>query len=321
MGTLDHLSGKRLLVTGGAGFIGSHLVNRLIRTGANVTVLLKSGEPLWRLTINAGQYDAVTADIADSSAISRLFTDMRPDGVFHLAAYGVDSAAQDVNTAIRVNVLGTVNVLNGMNASGCHRIVTMGSGAEYGNHEGLIREGAALFPGNVYASTKAAAALIAHQYAAEMGISIVTLRPFGVYGEAEPKHKLFCHAILTMLSGDDLDLTACTQKRDYCYVEDVVDALILSFTNTALTNDILNVGTGVALPLRYYIEHIRAQIKPSGRVRYGALPFRSNEVWSPIPDVSLIRQRLGWQNTYSLEDGLNKTIQWFREHRHYYEKN
>ncbi len=312
-------SGKRLLVTGGAGFIGSHLVRRLIGKQADVIVLARTNAMPWRLDGCEGYYRLAVADVADENAVSRIFIDTRPDGVFHLAAYGVDSVQEDISQAVSVNVAGTVNVLKAMKACGCCRIVTVGSGAEYGNHQGAVSEEAPLRPENVYAGTKAAATIIAHQYAAQHGIGIVTLRPFGVYGEAEPRHKIFCHSILSMLRGETLDLTPCMQSRDYCYVGDVVDALIAAFEDDTLTKAVFNIGTGKACPLRDYIEQMRTMIEPSGEIRYGALPYRTNELWSPLPDVCLAAQQLKWRSSHSLEEGLIKTIGWFRENSRYYD--
>lgn len=312
-------SGKRLLVTGGAGFIGSHLVRRLIHKQADVIVLAKADSDLWRLDDCEGDYRLVVADIADENAVLRILTDTRPDGLFHLAAYGVDFAQQDISQAVSVNVTGTVNVAKAMQACGCKRIVTVGSGAEYGNHQGAVNEDAPLRPENAYASTKAAATIIAHQYAAQHDIGIVTLRPFGVYGESEPRHKIFCHAILSMLRGETLNLTPCTQHRDYCYVGDVVDALIAAYENEALTKAVFNIGTGKACPLRDFIEQIRTMINPIGEIRYGALPYRTNELWSPLPDVRLAMQQLDWHSTHSLVDGLKKTISWYYQNSHYYQ--
>lgn len=319
METQYSLAGKRLLVTGGAGFIGSHLVHRLIGANAELTVLTKSAETPWRLAGKADEYRLAIADITDEAAVFRVFSDTRPEGVFHLAAYGVDSAQQDLTDALSVNVSGTINVLKAMNACSCKRIVTMGSGAEYGNHKGPVSEDAPLHPENAYASTKAASTLIAHQYAVQNGIGIVTLRPFGVYGEAEPRHKIFCHAILSMLHGDNLDLTPCTQCRDYCYVHDIVDALMAAYQNEELTDAVFNIGTGSAYPLRDYIEQIRAMINPKSDVRFGALPYRKNELWSPLPDIRRAKQQLKWHSAYSLHEGLEKTIGWFRKNSRYYE--
>lgn len=319
MTSLCSLAGKHLLVTGGAGFIGSHLVRRLADECANVTVLTKSDSPLWRLAQCGCCCRIAAADITDEPSVTRIFNDSPPDGVFHLAAYGVNSADKDISRAVSVNVNGTVNILKAMKNCGCPRAVIMGSGAEYGNHSGPVDENAPLHPSDTYASTKAAATLIAHQYAKQQGIGIVTLRPFGVYGEAEPRHKIFCHAILSMLRGEPLDLTLCTQCRDYCYVGDIVEAAVTAYQNESLKNAVFNLGTGCARPLRDYIEQIRGIIQPGSSVNYGARPFREHELWSPLPDVRLAADQLHWQSKQSLEEGLQKTIEWFRENERYYE--
>lgn len=311
-------AGKRLLVTGGAGFIGSHLVRRLTDMGADVTVLTRAGSPLWRLP-QTGCRRIAPCDVTDAAEVQRALAQASPDGVFHLAAYGADAAQRDISRAVGVNVNGTVNVLTAMAACGCRRIVMMGSGAEYGNRPAPIAEDALPLPENAYASTKAAATLIARQYAAQHGIGLVVLRPFGVYGEAEPRHKIFCHAILSMLRGEPLDLTPCTQCRDYCYVGDVVDAAVAAYEKEALQSAVINLGTGCARPLRDYIERIRALIRPSGAVNYGALPHREGEQWQPAPDVRLASGLLNWRCAHSLEDGLARTVAWFRENSRYYD--
>ena len=313
------LAGKHLIVTGGAGFIGSHLVRRLADECADVTVLTKAGSPLWRLAQSGCCCRIAAADITDEPSVTRVFDDSSPDGVFHLSAYGVNSADQDISRAVSVNVNGTVNILKAMKNCGCPRAIMMGSGAEYGNHAGPVDENTLLHPADSYASTKAAATLIAHQYAAQHGIDFVTLRPFGVYGEAEPRHKIFCHAILSMLRGEPLELTPCTQCRDYCYVGDIVNAAVTAFQNKSVKSGIFNLGTGCARPLRDYIEQIKAIIQPRSTVNFGALPFRSHELWSPVPDVRLAAPQLHWHSIHTLEEGLFKTISWFRENGQYYE--
>lgn len=321
MNRVNTLNGKRILVTGGGGFIGSHLLPRLLDAGAEVTVAAVSAEPPWRLAAYSGAYLLATADIADKDAISAVFASVQPHAVVHLAAYGVDSAMQDVSDAACINVLGMANVLSAMKASGCRRIVALGSSSEYGNHDGLISEDTPLRPENIYGSTKAAATTIAHQYAPQNDIGIVTLRPFGVYGEAEPPHKLFCHAILKMLRNEDLELTPCKQQRDYCYAGDIAEAIIASLKHESLRNNIFNLGSGETHTLHHYIEALRRIIAPSSQVIYGALAYRTHEIWAPTPDIRRARERLGWQSTHDLQTGLEKTAAWFRENIHHYTQN
>ena len=321
MNRVNTLNGKRILVTGGGGFIGSHLLPRLLDAGAEVTVAEFSAEPPWRLAAYSGAYLLVKADIADKGAISAVFASVQPHAVVHLAAYGVDSAMQDVSDAACINVLGMANVLSSMKASGCRRIVALGSSSEYGNHEGLISEDTPLRPESIYGSTKAAATAIAHQYAPQNDIGIVTLRPFGVYGEAEPPHKLFCHAILKMLRNEDLELTPCKQQRDYCYAGDIAEAIIKSLEHDSLRNNIFNLGSGETHTLHHYIEALRRIIAPASQVIYGALAYRPHEIWAPAPDIRRARERLGWQSTHDLQTGLEKTVAWFRQNIHHYPQN
>jgi len=313
------ITGRRYLITGGGGFLGSHLVRRLISLGARVSVVNHSTVSPWRLADIKGYFTLHHADVTDVKRLTEAMDAVRPDGIFHLAAYGVDSADQDIRRAIDVNVLGLINVIDAMRHCGCTRLVAMGSGAEYGIHEGPISEDDPLQPQSVYASSKAAATVVAHPYARRHGVGIVTLRPFGIYGEAEPRHKLFCETILTLLDGNPLNLTPGGQCRDYCHVADITTALVMSMTDSSLTDEVFNVGTGELRSLREYVEHIRALIDPAGEVHFGALPYRRDEVFAPAPDTRHIREKLGWRPLIDLDQGLERTVTWFRANRQLYQ--
>ena len=312
------LNGGRYLVTGGGGFVGYHLVRRLLSLNAHVSVIEPSSTVPWRLADVSDQITLHAADVTDAQAVADVMDTVHPNGVFHLAAYGVNSADQDIREALRVNVLGTLSVLDAMRRCGCERIVAMGSGAEYGVHEGPIAESDPLRPESIYGSAKAAATVVAHQYARQHGIGIVTLRPFGIYGEAEPQHKLFCEVILTLLDGRTLALTPGGQCRDYCHAADIAAALTACMADASLRDDIFNTGSGELRALKEYVELIRRRVDSQSDVRYGALPYRKDEVFAPAPDTRLIRERLGWKPAIDLEQGLDRTVDWFRAHRGLY---
>ncbi len=312
------LRGGRYLVTGGGGFVGYHLVRRLLSLGAYVSVNEKSPAVPWRLAEVASQIALYAADVTNAQAVADVMDAVRPDGVFHLAAYGVNAADQDIREALRVNVAGVLSVLDAMKRCGCGRIVAMGSGAEYGVHEGPIAENTPLRPQSIYGSAKAAATVVAHQYARQHGTGIVTLRPFGIYGEAEPRHKLFCEVILTLMDGRPLELTPGGQCRDYCHAADIASALTACMADESRRDDVFNAGSGELRSLKEYVELIRRRVDSQSEVCYGALPYRKDEVFAPAPDTRLIREQLGWRPAVSLEQGLDGTVEWFRIHHDKY---
>lgn len=309
---------KKVLITGGGGFIGSHLVKKLIELNADICVVKRNTRIPWRLEKEIDRIQKmITIDITDH-VINQVILQYKPDFIFHLAAYGVDSKEKDYYLALNTNVIGIVNIMNAAIKAGCKKIINIGTCAEYGDVRKDITENICLNPVNIYGSTKAAATIIAHQMAKEADIDIVTLRLFGVFGEAEDRHKIFCHTILELLEGKDVELTSCAQFRDYCYVADVIRAIILATQNNIVKNEIFNIGYGKAFPLKYYIDLIHQKIGSNQKLLYGAIENRKNELWFPKPDISKIKTILGWEPIYPLEEGIANTIEWYKENRQYY---
>jgi nucleoside-diphosphate-sugar epimerase len=215
-------------------------------------------------------------------------------------------------------VIGTANVVNEAIDCGCEKIVTLGSSAEYGNKIEKTDENMILTPVDVYGSTKAAATIIAHQIASKKHGAIVTLRPFGVFGEGEDKHKIFCHIILRLLQNKDVDLTLCEPYRDYCYVENIIDGLLLAAQTQFVQNEIFNIGSGEAFPLKYFVELIFFHFHTGRKPKYGVLPYRDNERWHVQMDIAKIKSVLHWEPRISLEDGMIRTIHWFKQNKGLY---
>lgn len=307
------LKGSTVLVTGASGFIGSHTTKRMLREKARVSVLVRESSDLWRLDSVLNNIDVHRADIRDPKGVSDCVGRIRPDYVFHLAAYGVDSRQKDCQLAAATNVMGTLNLLNALGEVGCRKVLNIGSCMEYGNKQEMIREEAVLEPFNIYGSTKAAAGILAHQLARENGLELVTLRAFGIFGEGEGSHKFFPHLILSILSGGQVNLTACEQYRDYCYIDNLMDAFVMAARDPGSKNEIYNFGSGTIHQLKYYVDLVYRQMPGTSRPNYGAIPYRSAEVWKPHPDVGKIKARLGWTPRISVEDGLVRTIDWFAQ--------
>lgn len=177
-----------------------------------------------------------------------------------------------------------VHLVKSLSQTGCNKLINIGSCMEYGNKDDQVKENAYLEPFNIYGSTKAAGTIIAHQLAAQEGLPLITLRAFGIFGEREGSHKFFPHIILSILQGREIKLTGCEQYRDYCYVDNLVDAFLLA-AKSPQQNDIFNVGSGTIRPLRDYVEMIYQRMDSQVKPRYGAIPYRPVEFWRPWPDI------------------------------------
>lgn len=308
------LTGKRILVTGGLGFIGAHLVKRLLNEGAKVSIIEIQNSQTWRLEAQLKNISIYEVDITDSKKLEICIKDICPEIVFHLAAYGVNSAQNEYIKAANINILGMINILNSLKDTDCKKFINMGSCAEYGDRKDLMKEDMYPEPVSIYGSSKASATIIAHQIARENNIDIITLRPFGIFGEGEERHKIFCHIILSILEDKEVRLTSGEQLRDYCYIENIIDGLVMS-AKSNLKSNIFNIANGSLFPLKYYVDLIFKNIKTDRVPLYGTVKYRKNEMWSPGADISKIHTQLGWSPRINLEDGIVKTIRWYEENK------
>ncbi|MEH6890193.1 NAD(P)-dependent oxidoreductase [Bacillus sp. JJ864] len=312
------LKDNKVLVTGGYGFIGSHFVQRLLKLQAKVGILTRESSNPWRLTNVLSCMEVYKVDIRNKIQVQNAIKHFNPDYICHLAAYGVDSNHKDYTNAVETNVLGTINIIEAAKLVECKKIINLGSSSEYGNKTESIDEKAVLTPVDIYGSSKAAATIIAHQIASEKNINIITLRPFGIFGEMEASHKLFAHIILRTLQNRNVDLTLCNQLRDYCYIDNIVDVCILAIENDTVQNDIFNIGSGEVHQLKYYVELLFKYLQTDKKPNYGALPYRENERWVPKPNINKVKKMLSWERKIDVEEGIIRTISWYKQNQHLY---
>lgn len=315
---VKHFYNKKVLVTGASGFIGSHIVKRMIKEKAWVSILARKNSDLWRLEEYKENIAIYRADIRDAEEVDNCIKKIKPDYVFHMGAYGVDSRQKDYVIAANTNIIGTINLMNAIKKVGCKKFLNIGSCMEYGDKKEIIKEVDSLEPFNIYGSTKASATIMAHQLAMENNIDIVTLRAFGIFGENEGSHKFFPHIILSILKGGDVNLTACEQYRDYCYIDNIIDGFVLAAKDDKTTNEIFNIGSGTIYQLKYYVDMVYKHMETTKKPNYGAIAYRPGEVWKPHPHISKIKNLLGWEPKISFEEGLVRTIQWYEQNKDKY---
>lgn len=315
---MEHISlkGKKVLVTGAYGFIGSHLVKRLLDEGAQVSVLVRDYSNHWRLKEKLHEVCVYKGDVADSLRVSHIVHTIKPDFIFHLAAYGVDRKDKQIHQAIKTNIIGTVNIVESAIGTGCEKVINLGSSSEYGYSDQKMSENMRPNPLDVYGSTKAAATILAHQIAKEGNLNIVTIRPFNIFGEKEVPHKLFSYVILQLLKDKEVKLSNGEQYRDYLYIENYIDGFILAAKNKNVKNDIFNMGSGQALPIKFYVQKLFQLIDLEKIPLFGTIPYIEHERMLADPDIQKIKNTLKWKQRISLEEGMERTINWYKENLH-----
>ncbi|OPA05174.1 NAD-dependent epimerase/dehydratase family protein [Bacillus cereus] len=315
------MKNNKILVTGGHGFIGAHLVRRLLQEEAQVSILARENANFWRIQDILKDIQICNGDIVDTQKVNNILRKLKPDYIFHLAAdSGCSSKATSIQK-IKTNILGTANILEAIAIIGCKKIINLGSSSEYGASLQKIDENTDINPIDIYGITKSTATRIAHNIALKHKIDIVTLRPFNIFGEGESPERLFPYIILQLLQKKNVLLTTCKQTRDYCYIENVITALMLAAKTPNVKNEIFNIGSGITHPLQYFVEIIFENFETNKKPLYGFLPYKEDERMNVSSDVNKIKKILNWDITTPLEKGIQNTIKWYKENFEWYLKN
>jgi UDP-glucose 4-epimerase len=295
------VAGRRVLVTGATGFIGTHLCRALQRAGADV-------HGVSRAPGADGGIHGWQADLADPEAAVKVVQSVRPDLVFHLASHvSGDRGLGTVLPTVRDNLLTTVNLLTAACETDGPRVVLAGSMEE-------CDTGAPdAVPGSPYAAAKSAASGYARMFHALYGLPVVSLRIFMVYGPGQRDgNKLITYVTRSLLRGERPRLSSGDREVDWVYVDDVVSAFLAAAgAAAATTGEAIDVGSGELTTIRSIVEHLARLVDGDAQPWFGALDDRPLER-RRVADVARTRELIGWQPSTSLAAGLAQTVDWYR---------
>jgi nucleoside-diphosphate-sugar epimerase len=303
----------KVLVTGATGFFGAHAVRSLLHAGLRVTVLVRSTSNLARLRLLSGQTDpdVLVCDLNSRSDVQAKVRSARPDAILHAAAYGVEFGQDDLQSAVSGNVAATAYLVAAAQEANVRKFLHIGTSLEYGEHAERISEQAALRPTGLYGSAKAASSILALGLASSLGLPLCVARVFGMYGPLENIRKFVPSVFTAAAEGRDLPCSPGDQLRDYSYVGDIADACARILGHEFGDSCVINLGSGRAITIRCLAEAAaRAASASPDFLKWGALPYRPNEVMRMEANGSKALRLLGWHAVTSLDDGLRETFAW-----------
>jgi nucleoside-diphosphate-sugar epimerase len=309
------LTGTRVLITGATGFIGSHLTRRLVADGADVHALTSTVSSVYptRLLDLRDQLTMHEGSLEDRSAMDSVVAAARPEFVFHLGAYThVGKSWQRVDECIQVNVQGTVNLLQALTATDYRRFVYTGTSEIYGDVPVPFREDGPVNPVSPYSVAKYAGERYCRMFVQGRGWPIVMVRPFNAYGPGQTPDRVIPEIIGRALRGGRLAMTKGLQTREFNYVEDLADGFIRAATAEGVEGEVINLGGGPEVSMRDLATTILQLMGNPVVPEFGALAERPTEIMRMYADTEKTRRLLGYTAPTSLEDGLQRTIEWYR---------
>jgi UDP-glucose 4-epimerase len=318
---LSPISGRRLLLTGGAGFIGSHLVERLLPN--NQIVVL---DTLRRNALGPAGFDRhpnltlIQGDVTDKAAVEKAMAGC--DAVVHMASIaGVDTVLKNPVLTMRVSMVGTMNVLEVAQAQGgVKRLIDFSTSEVFGRYAFNVTEWDATTLGAVgearwtYAVAKLATEHLAMNYWKQYELPTVSIRPFNIYGPRQVGEGAVHHFIVRALKGEPLQIhNDGAQIRAWCYVDDIVDGILMALTKEQAIGHAFNIGNPRSTLTIHSLAREIIRLSSSGS-RLEFVPREQADVELRIPNIEKARELLGYRPRVDLEEGLLRTVYWYRHH-------
>jgi UDP-glucuronate 4-epimerase len=314
---------NNILVTGGAGFIGSHLVDHLLAEGGWAVTVVDDFNDFYAPAIKRNNvraheknsaYNLIEADIRDQTALAQVFNQTRFDAIVHLAARaGVRPSLNDPQLYTETNINGTLNLLEQARKHGVKQLVFGSSSSVYGinakvpfSEEDPIRQ-----PISPYATTKAAGELLCHTYSHLYDLRSVCLRFFTVYG-ARQRPDLAIHKFARLISqGKPIPVFGDGRtRRDYTYIDDIIAGVRAAIDFDQSNYEVINLGESRTVELRELISVLEHELGQKAII--DSQPLQPGDVPQTFADISKARRLLGYNPQIQIEDGIRRFVEWFR---------
>ncbi len=303
----EKFNNKTVLITGGNGFIGSHLCLRFNKEKTNIYILSRN--------VNASIYHSIHCDINDRAELEKAICLCKPDYIFHLAAF--KERTKDIDKlyeALNVNLFGTLNIFHCLLKNNINsKVVLLGTGEEYGSARSPYTIKTREIPVSDYSLAKLCTTKLSEFIFNEYQLPLVIIRPSLVYGPGQNDDMFLPVLIQSVLSRKKIEITAGEQLRDYIFIDDLVSLILEASALDSINGEIINAGTGVSLKIRELANKVEKITGYPGYIDYGAKEYRKNEVMDYRLDMTETFTKLKWRPQVTIDEGLKRTIDSYKE--------
>jgi len=314
------IKNKKILLTGGAGFIGTKLCKILsINNEMLIYDNLNRNSIKTTNLLDKNNINLVQGDILDLNHVKLAVDEFKPNIVIHLAAVaGIDTVIKNPVTTMKVNMIGTYNILEALKAHKIDRFIDFSTSEVFGSYAYKVDEqhttnlapvGEARW---TYSVSKLAGEHLAHSYYKEYGLPVVTVRPFNIYGDGQVGEGAIHHFVIKAINNEEIQIHGDgDQIRSWCYIDDFVNGIMLCLDNKEAIGQSFNIGNPRGtITISMLAKLIKRLANSSSEIVY--VPKTYVDVELRIPSIEKAKEILGFEPKYDLDEGLEKTIEWYR---------
>jgi UDP-glucose 4-epimerase len=295
------MGAKKVMVTGASGFLGTSLCPRLGKAGAEVHGVSRCSR-----NDSTGYIRWWQGELTDSAVARRLFSKIKPDIVFHFSGMATGRPdAKLVLPTFHSLLTSTVNLLTAAYEVGCERFVLAGSCTESPSDDAP--------PSSPYAAAKSASSMYARMFHSLYGVPVVIARIFVTYGAGQSRDKLIPYVVGSFLQGRPPKLASGKERLDWIYIDDVVEGLVAASSAPGLEGRTVDLGSGTLVATEKVVEQTARVIGTKTEPLFGALPDRPLKCCGSA-NIEQTKAVLGWSPAVSLDEGLRRTVSWYRNH-------
>ena len=304
---------KKILVTGGAGFIGSHLVNKLVDLKSKVTVTVKYNSIIdnQRLVNVWNKISVIESDLRNTDSVLSL-KNKKFDYIFHLAAYNhVGDSFTHISEAINSNLFSTINLLE--HGPEYKKFIHMGSSEIYGSQKKI--------PFNISEMPNPMSPYAIGKYSSELYSilknkidkrNLICLRPFNTFGPFQSEKAIIPEIIIKCLMGKPVLTTPGEQTREFNYVDNIIEAMLLTSSKLKNFDRPINIGSNKPIKIKNLVKKIHLLTNSKSKLKIGKINYRPNEIWKMQADNKFVINKIKWKPNVSFQQGLKISINWYR---------